>query len=192
MSTQVKVAIISSITAIVVAAVPFIFSYVADDNGSNNPEPRQEAMHIRIQAERYDSYSDGTKEGKASEIDIKRPNTALQNLNNGSWVKYNGKSFGIGTNKFRARASSKGSNHIAGKIEVRLENSDGELLGTCKVKDTSNWQTFEEFDCDLIRPISGTNTICLVFREEPGAPYMFNLDWISFTNAGFDIPPINW
>lgn len=53
-------------------------------------------------------------------------------------------------------------------VEIRLDDPEGKLLGTCPVDFTGTfWEmNWKEFGVD-IEPISGKQTLCLVFREMP-------------------------
>lgn len=82
-------------------------------------------------------------------------------LEHGDWVRYEKVDFGDACSKLEIRAAS---DTQGGLIELRLDAPNGKLLGTCKVPNTSGWQSWKTFKIN-IKPISGAQTICLVFRE---------------------------
>ena len=82
-------------------------------------------------------------------------------IQHGDWVRYDGVDFGTGTERVELRAASPGS---GGLVELRLDKPDGELLGTCQVNGTGDWQTWASFSAS-IKPVSGVKTLCLVFKS---------------------------
>lgn len=78
----------------------------------------------------------------------------------GHWVKYEGVEFAENTAHIDIRAAS--ASH-GGIIEVRLDGPEGKLLGSCKVPNTGGWQSWKTFKT-AIEPLSGVNTLCLVFK----------------------------
>ena len=87
-------------------------------------------------------------------------------IEHGHWVRYEQVDFGSGTEQMEIRASSAASGGI---IEIRLDQPDGELLGTCLVPNTGDWQDWVSFQAK-IKPVSGIKTLCLVFKGHPSAP----------------------
>lgn len=78
----------------------------------------------------------------------------------GDWVRYERVDLGRRTEQIELRAASASEGGI---IEVRLDEPNGELLGSCKVPSTGDWQTW--VSCPArIKPTSGIKTLCLVFR----------------------------
>ena len=55
-----------------------------------------------------------------------------------------------------------------GQIELRLDKADGELLGTCDVAVTGDWQKWQSFTAK-IKPTAGKKNLCLVFKSLPQA-----------------------
>ena len=84
----------------------------------------------------------------------------------GHWVRYEQVDFGARTEQMEIRAASASGGGI---IELRLDQPDGELLGTCPVLNTGDWQDWASFPA-RIKPVSGTRTLCLVFKRPPSAP----------------------
>lgn len=82
-------------------------------------------------------------------------------INQDDWVRYTKVDFGTGTSQVEFRASS--GNVLGGSIEIRLQEPDGDLLGTCSIPTTDGWQTWRSFIAG-IKKVSGMQTICLVFK----------------------------
>lgn len=82
-------------------------------------------------------------------------------IEDGDWVRYDGVDFGTRTERVEIRAASVTG---GGNIELRLDKPDGELLGTCSVADTGDWQSWASFDAK-IKPTGGVKNLCLVFRS---------------------------
>src|ERR1035437_9520576 len=84
-------------------------------------------------------------------------------IEHGNWVRYDQVDFGAGTEQMEIRAASASGGGI---IEIRLDQPDGELLGTCPVPNTGDWQDWASFQA-RIKPVSGIKTLCLVFKRPP-------------------------
>lgn len=82
-------------------------------------------------------------------------------IEHGDWVRYDKVDFGQSTNQIEIRASSATRGGI---IEIRSDSPDGELLGTCPVPNTGGWHSWFSFNAK-IKPVSGTQTICMVFTS---------------------------
>jgi hypothetical protein len=82
--------------------------------------------------------------------------------------------FGAGAKKFEARVASVSKGN---KIEVRLNDINGKLLGTCKIKNTGGWQNWKTTSCKL-QKVEGVHDICFVFKGNNGQ--LFNFDWWKF------------
>ena len=82
-------------------------------------------------------------------------------ITHGHWVRYEGVDFGSRTERLEVRAASAAA---GGTIEIRLDAPNGELLGTCAVPNTGDWQTWASFKV-RIKPVSGVKTLCLVFKD---------------------------
>jgi hypothetical protein len=86
-------------------------------------------------------------------------------ISEGDWVRYGKVDFGKGTSSVEVRASSPNG---GGRIELRLDKADGELLGTCEVANTGDWQKWDTFTAK-IKPTRGVQSLCMVFRPQPSA-----------------------
>jgi O-glycosyl hydrolase len=99
---------------------------------------------------------------------------AVAFIENGDWIKAGSVDFGSGAVSFDARVASATS---GGKIEIRLDNTTGTLVGTCAVPATGGWQTWVTKSC-AVSGISGVHDLYLVFTG--GSGYLFNLNWWKF------------
>lgn len=95
-------------------------------------------------------------------------------IENNDWIKIGSLDFDKGASSFEARTSSATS---GGKIEVRIDSQNGQLLGTCNIETTGNWQTWKTLTC-TVENITGIHDVYLVFRG--GGGYLFNLNWLKF------------
>ncbi|MBM4093190.1 MAG: carbohydrate-binding protein [Planctomycetes bacterium] len=86
-------------------------------------------------------------------------------IEHGDWARYDGVDMGARTEKLEIRAASETA---GGLIEIRLGAPDGELLGTCEVGTTGNWQKWRSY-LARIKPVDGKVNICLAFRARKPA-----------------------
>jgi hypothetical protein len=99
-------------------------------------------------------------------------------IDNNDSIKVKGVAFGGGAASFTARVASATS---GGRIELRLDNVNGPLVGTCTVAGTGGWQTWTSVSC----PVSGaTGTHDLFLKFTGGSGSLFNVDWWQFTATG--------
>ncbi|WP_323373512.1 glycoside hydrolase family 43 protein, partial [Plantactinospora alkalitolerans] len=130
--------------------------------GTLNPYVRQEAETI--------AWTGGVETEVSNEGGMN-----LGFIENGDYTKVKGVAFGSGAQSFSARVASGAS---GGRIEVRLDGTNGTLVGTCTVPGTGGWQTWSTVTC----PVSGaTGTHDLYLRFTGGSSYLFNLNWGQFS-----------
>lgn len=79
----------------------------------------------------------------------------------GDWARYEGVDFGAGAEQVELRVASATT---GGTIELRLDGPEGELLGSCQVRNTGDWQKWVSVKA-TIKPTSGVRTLCLVFKS---------------------------
>ena len=96
-------------------------------------------------------------------------------IEQGDWVRYEKVDFGLSTEQIEIRCASPAG---GGKIELRLDKTDGELIGTCTVKDTGDWQSWSSFKTK-IKPTSGIKTLCMVFRSPKSEDVTRNQLWFA-------------
>lgn len=87
-------------------------------------------------------------------------------IEHGHWVRYDQVDFGARAEQIEIRAASAAEGGI---IELRLDQPDGELLGTCTIPNTGDWQQWASFPAK-IKPVQGTQNLCLVFKALKSAP----------------------
>lgn len=63
-----------------------------------------------------------------------------------------------------------------GTVEVHLTTADGMLVGTFTPEATASWTDYQDATINLTAPLTGTQTIVLVFMGES----VCNLDWFEF------------
>ncbi|MGN1264436.1 MAG: carbohydrate-binding protein [Muribaculaceae bacterium] len=83
-------------------------------------------------------------------------------LKDGSVMHFHGLDFGEKSDSiyFQAATLAKG-----GIVEMRLDNANGEYLGSAMVTNTGDWEDFAVFAMKMNRPLSGKHDICLITRE---------------------------
>lgn len=71
-----------------------------------------------------------------------------------------------------------------GKIEIRVDSTDGPLLGECKLPNTG-WDNFvtKAYDLDLVK---GVHSIFLIFNIPNDG--VFQIDWFKFKRPTIKIP----
>ena len=82
-------------------------------------------------------------------------------IKQGHWLRYDNVDFGKGTESIGIRAAA--AVGTGGTIELRLDKADGELLGTCQVPVTGDWQKWQSFAAK-IKKTEGKKNVCLVFH----------------------------
>ncbi|MBX7258069.1 MAG: carbohydrate-binding protein [Candidatus Hydrogenedentes bacterium] len=107
-----------------------------------------------VEASKYTEKS-GTQNAPCSE-----GGECIGFIQRGHWVKYKDVDFGAGAKSIEIRAASASR---GGTIEIHADRPEGELLGSCAVPNTGDWQSWSSFKT-TIKPVSGVKTICLVFR----------------------------
>lgn len=82
----------------------------------------------------------------------------------GHWLKYEEVNFGKGTSQITFTSMTES---FGGHIEIRLNEPDGDILGTCQVDFTgARWAGWKEFSVD-IKETSGIHTLYLLFKDKP-------------------------
>jgi arabinoxylan arabinofuranohydrolase len=125
----------------------------------------------QIEAESYNSQS-GIQAESCSE-----GGQNIGYIENSDYAVYNDIDFGSGAASFQARVASGTS---GGNIELRLDSITGTLVGTCSVAGTGGWQTWVTATCN-ISGVSGTHNLYLRYTGASG--YLFNINWLKFTNG---------
>ncbi len=122
----------------------------------------------RVEAETI-AWSEGLKTLYDNESGV-----YVTNINDGDYIKVRDVDFAEGAKKFHASAAtlSKG-----GKIELRLDNLNGPLIGTCKIKNTGGWLNWK-VKSTRIKKTEGIHDLYLVFKGDDDQ--LFNFDWWLF------------
>ncbi|NLE01913.1 MAG: family 43 glycosylhydrolase [Fibrobacter sp.] len=116
------------------------------------------------------NWASGVKTEKCSEGGMN-----VCRIESGDYIRVKGVDFGTGGAKgFIARVAS---NTSGGKIEVRLDTTNGTLIGTCDIPGTGGWQAWTTKACD----ISGASDVHNVyFMFTGGSCSLFNFSWWKF------------
>jgi beta-xylosidase len=123
----------------------------------------------RVEAETI-AWSEGLKTQGNSQTGV-----YVTRIENGDHLTVRSVDFGKGAKNFEANVASASQ---GGKIEIRLGNINGELLGTIEVKNTGGWHNWATVS-GKVKKVTGVQDICLVFKGGEGE--MFNLDWWKLT-----------
>jgi hypothetical protein len=99
-------------------------------------------------------------------------------IHNGDHIKLRSVDFRKGAERFEASVASAGH---GGKIEIRLDNPSGMLLGTVDVPDTGDWRKWTTVSCP-VKKVKGVHDLFFLFRGEAGQ--LFNFDWWRFAAGG--------
>jgi arabinoxylan arabinofuranohydrolase len=112
--------------------------------------------------------------GEGIETDSnEKTGTFVTDINNGDYIKVRSVDFGKGAKSFLANVASASK---GGKIEIRIDNTSGPILGTCTVKATGNWFQWNSKKCK-VTPTKGVHDVYFLFKGGEGI--LFNLDyWI--------------
>ncbi len=114
----------------------------------------QPAKSAKIPATRY-AAQNGVKNAPCTE-----GGECIGWIENGDWVRYDNVDFGAGADSIEIRAASVTG---GGVIEIRDGSPTGDLLGTCAVADTGDWQVWQSFTAK-IKPVNGSKKLCMLFR----------------------------
>lgn len=91
----------------------------------------------------------------------------LSDIEDGDWAAYKYINFQEEVAGFELKAASLA---YGGKIEIRLDGPEGEIIGVCPIKRTGGWQKWETFKCS-VENVSGVHAIYLVFKGGSGRLY---------------------
>ncbi|MDG5813643.1 family 43 glycosylhydrolase [Chitinispirillales bacterium ANBcel5] len=100
----------------------------------------------------------------------------VRSISDSDWIRLKGVDFGAGAEGVTVRAASGSS---GGSIEFRTGSASGTLIGTCNITSTGDWDTWQDFECDIEKAVSTgvQDFLYLVFR---GAGEPFRLSWYQF------------
>ena len=143
------------------------FLQLADAAGISDP-PRTRSAYSQFEAESADTLSGGSSE-TCSEGGLD-----VGSIVNGNYAVYRNIDFASGATNFQARVASATS---GGNIEIRLDNTNGTLVGTCAVAGTGGWQTWTTRS-NAVSGATGIHNVYLKFTG--GSGYLFNINWWKF------------
>ena len=131
--------------------------------------PRREAAEFQIRVN-----AEGEK-GLAGEYQMK--------MKDGGYLQFHDLDFGEGAVAFRAEVSSENRELKNTTLELRLDNSAGELIGSIKIEGGEGKTAYHLVTGSVNKSARGVHDLCLVARGEGGdvQGHLFNLTWFAFT-----------
>ncbi|MDQ8204035.1 family 43 glycosylhydrolase [Pelagicoccus sp. SDUM812003] len=108
---------------------------------------------------------------------------ALSDMQDGDWIALRGVDFDTGADAFQVRVAGTSG----GSIELRLDQIDGPLIGSCTVTPRSSFEDWATQSCSIDPDLaSGLHDLYLIFQsDDDTAPFL--LDWWQFSLA--PLPP---
>lgn len=91
----------------------------------------------------------------------------ITSIHNGDYMQIKSVDFQKGAISFHTSAASING----GKIEIRIDSIDGELIGTCPIDDVGGWRSY----ASAINKTSGVHDLFLIFKGGEGQ--LFNIDF---------------
>lgn len=128
---------------------------------------------IRQEAEAFTENSGVTVEKQTDSIVV----DGIGDISNGDWTSYKNLYFGNSAKpfSFRVRVATP---HTGGRIELRLNDPKGTLVGTIPIDSTGGWNHFKTLSISLLG-IRGSHTLYLCYVGE--SKKLFNLNWFEWT-----------
>lgn len=103
---------------------------------------------------------------------------------NDSWLQIKGVDFSQGTTEFEARVASL---EVGGKIELRIDSLDGEVIGALNVDQTTGVEDWSKQSVEVSN-VKGTHDLYMLFSSEDEK--VFNLaDWKFTGSSSEEVPP---
>jgi hypothetical protein len=130
--------------------------------GEKNASASRET--VRIEIEEY-LYQYGADTGVCSD-----GGRSLNNVTNRNYALYDHPDFGSGSDSFSVRVNGTG-----GRVELKLDNDDGPVVGTVTIPDNGGWQTIPMAMRETPR---GRRSLYLVFLGDSGQSC--SLNWIDY------------
>ena len=78
-----------------------------------------------------------------------------------SWIRVSGVDFGAGAKSFRVTAASVADGN---KVEIHSGSVSGTLAGTCELKNTGGWNSYEDNECEVTGLSGVVDQLFLVFK----------------------------
>lgn len=132
--------------------------------GKLNPFKRTEAETI--------AWAEGVKLDENNKVGV-----YVTDIHNNDYIKVRDIDFGSGgVSKFEASISSR---FLGGQMEIHLDSSSGELIGTLNVPYIGDWNDWKLLTAD-VNTVTGTHDLYFVFKGKK--PHiLFNFDYWKFT-----------
>lgn len=141
------------------------------------PTPVPRSAFSKLEAEDYNDISSTS----IQKIDTADGGSGVGYIEMGNYLVYKNIDFGSGANSYKALVADL----LNIDIELRLNSPTGTLIGTLKVNETGDWNTYQEQSCSISN-VKGVNDLYLVFSGP------VNLDWFTFVGAtNTSAPTIN-
>ena len=119
----------------------------------------------RVEAETI-GWSEGLKTLTAENVGV-----YVTKIDNGDYIKVRSVDFKEGAKKFEASVASASA---GGSIEIRIDNKDGNLLGTLNVESTGGNLNWKKLSCKLSKA-TGVHDVYFIFKGNKEET--FNFDW---------------
>lgn len=107
-------------------------------------------------------------------------------ITTGAWAEFCGVNFGAETLRLNARVASDSS---GGTMEFHLGATNGPMIGSIAVTNTTGWQTWATMSTRLTNAVGMTN---LVLRFVGGSGYLLNVEWLQFAPVSALPVPLGW
>lgn len=123
----------------------------------------------RVEAETI-AWSEGVKTDKNQAIGV-----YVNQIQSGDYIQVKGVDFKKGAKAFEISAAS----ITGGKIQIRIDNKNGDIIGTCEINSTGrldNWKLFKT----KIKKTKGVHDLFFVFNGTPNEKNLFHLDYWKF------------
>lgn len=133
----------------------------------------------------FDAFFTIQAEAFCNQFGVVDETTNVGYIENGDWIKFDDIDFGNGAQSFNVNASSKTN---GGNIELRIGSTTGELIGTCTINSTGNWNNYTSESCLINTAITGVHDLYLVFTG--GSGYLLNIDSFKFTSSSLGVDDV--
>lgn len=121
----------------------------------------------RVEAETM-AWSEGVKSDKNDKKGV-----FVTQIDNNDYIEVKAVNFEKIPKKFQVSAASV----TGGKIEIRLDDKEGKLIGVCDIESTGNLNIWKEF-MSKVEKVNGLHNVFFVFKGNEKS--MFNIDWWRF------------
>ncbi len=113
------------------------------------------------------------KESHPSGEPIVVKNDDVVSIQDGSWIAYSHFEFGEGADRVTLEAATPAS---GGRVEIRVDTTNGPLLGMVNISHTGSWSHYRPFTAALKNSISGRHHLFLKFSgTDDASGSLFNL-----------------